>query len=191
MVAVEFARLIDPYRVYWLEEPVSSRDLASLAEVRGAVSIPIVTGEELYGLGEFRDVFAHRAADILNPDVCATGGILELTRIGAVAATHHVAMAPHQYNSLTCGLAATLHAAAGMSNLLVVEYFVNHEQPSAAIAVGGVLPWKLVDGALELPPGPGLGIELDPQALVGPPDQVQSDGIRSGSEPGDEPAPIY
>ena len=95
MVAIAFARRIEAYRPFWFEEPISSRDLVSLAEVRAAVDVPVVTGEELYGMAEFRDVFVHRAADIVNPDVCATGGILELRQIAATAESHHVAVAPH------------------------------------------------------------------------------------------------
>ena len=202
MVAIAFARRIEAYRPFWFEEPISSRDLVSLAEVRAAVDVPVVTGEELYGMAEFRDVFVHRAADIVNPDVCATGGILELRQIAATAESHHVAVAPHQYNSLTCGLAATLHAAVGMPNLLIVEYFINHEQPSAAIATGGTLPWRIEDGALALPPGPGLGIELEESALTpasgasvaaGPQPRTRSADVaweRPFAGPQDEPRPV-
>ena len=125
MHAVRVARAMEPYAPFWFEEPVSARDLGALAEVRHAINLPVVTGEELYTKNEFRDVFEQRAADILNPDVCNCGGILELREIGAMAEAYHVAMAPHNYNSTTIGLAATLHASAGMPNFLITEYFVN------------------------------------------------------------------
>ena len=88
--------------------PICGRPWSGLAEARSQISIPVVTGEELYTKREFREVFERRAADILNPDVCCCGGILELREIAAMAEPYHVAVAPHNYNSTTVGLAATL-----------------------------------------------------------------------------------
>ena len=162
MHAVRVARAMEPYAPFWFEEPVSARDLGALAEVRNAIALPVVTGEELYTKNEFRDVFEQRAADILNPDVCNCGGILELREIGAMAEAYHVAMAPHNYNSTTIGLAATLHASAGMPNFLITEYFVNFEEVGREIADQS---FRVEDGFITLPDRPGLGIDLDEQAL--------------------------
>ncbi|MBV7328301.1 mandelate racemase/muconate lactonizing enzyme family protein [Chloroflexi bacterium TSY] len=160
--AVRVAQAMEPYTPFWFEEPVSARDLDALAEVRRAISLPVVTGEELYTKNEFRDVFEKRAADILNPDVCNCGGILELREIGAMAEAYHVAMAPHNYNSTTIGLAATLHASAGMPNFLITEYFVNFEEMGKQIAHQS---FQVEDSFIALPDTPGLGIDLDEQAL--------------------------
>ncbi len=162
MHAVRVARAMEPYAPFWFEEPVSARDLGALAEVRHAINLPVVTGEELYTKNEFRDVFEQRAADILNPDVCNCGGILELREIGAMAEAYHVAMAPHNYNSTTIGLAATLHASAGMPNFLITEYFVNFEEVGREIADQS---FRVEDGFITLPDRPGFGIDLDEQAL--------------------------
>ncbi len=162
MHAVRVARAMEPFAPFWFEEPVSARDLGALAEVRKAITLPVVTGEELYTKNEFRDVFAQRAADILNPDVCNCGGILELREIGAMAEAYHVAVAPHNYNSTTVGLAATLHASAGMPNFLITEYFVNFEEVGKEIAQQA---FEVEDSFITLPDTPGLGIDLDEQAL--------------------------
>ncbi len=162
MHAVRVARAMEQYAPFWFEEPVSARDLGALAEVRKAIDLPVVTGEELYTKNEFRDVFAQRAADILNPDVCNCGGILELREIGAMAEAYHVAVAPHNYNSTTVGLAATLHASAGMPNFLITEYFVNFEEVGKEIAQQA---FEVEDSFITLPDTPGLGIDLDEQAL--------------------------
>ena len=162
MHAVRVARAMEQYAPYWFEEPVSARDMGALAEVRNAISLPVVTGEELYTKNEFREVFEKRAADILNPDVCNCGGILKLREIGAMAEAYHVAMAPHNYNSTTIGLAATLHASAGMPNFLITEYFVNFEEVGREIADQS---FRVEDGFITLPDRPGLGIDLDEQAL--------------------------
>lgn len=162
MHAVRVAQAMEPYAPFWFEEPVSARDLDALAEVRRDIALPVVTGEELYTKNEFRDVFEKRAADILNPDVCNCGGILELREIGAMAEAYHVAMAPHNYNSTTIGLAATLHAAVGMANFIITEYFVNFEEVGQEIAQE---TFTVEDSFITLPNKPGLGIDLDEEAL--------------------------
>ena len=163
MHAVRVARQMEPYHPFWYEEPVSARDLDGLAEARSQIAIPVVTGEELYTKREFRPALEKRAADILNPDVCCCGGILELREIAAMAEPYHVAVSPHNYNSTTIGLAATLHAAAGMPNFLIAEYFVNFEAVGAEIAVE---PFQVEESYITLPTEPGLGIDLDERALA-------------------------
>jgi galactonate dehydratase len=163
MHAVRVARRLEEFRPFWYEEPVSFRDLASLVEARQGINIPVVTGEEVYTKAEFREVFANRAADIINPDVGNCGGILELREIAAMAEVHHVAVSPHNYNSTTLGLAATLHAVAGMPNFLITEYFVNFTAVGAEIAD---TTFQVEDSYITLPSTPGLGIDLDEAALA-------------------------
>ena len=162
MHAIRIAHELEEFSPFWYEEPVSARNLDALAEVRHAVHIPVVTGEELYTKGEFREVFKKSAADILNPDVCNCGGILELKEIAAMAEPYFVVMAPHNYNSTTVGLAATAHACAVMPNFLITEYFVNFAACGNEISVN---PIEVKDGYIQLPTGPGLGLELDEAAL--------------------------
>ena len=163
MHAVRIADRIEPFDPFWFEEPVLAENLDALAAVREAVSLPVVTGEELYGRFEFREVFESGAADVINPDVCNTGGILELVQVAAMAEPYFVAVSPHNYNSTTVGLAATLQASAVMPNFLVTEYFVNFEEIGEALADE---PFAVEDGAIDLPDRPGLGIDLDEDALA-------------------------
>jgi len=179
--AIRVAKEMEPYRPYWYEEPVSSRDLNGLAEAKQGINLPIVTGEELYTKAEFRDVFEKRATDIINPDVCNCGGILELKEIAAMAEVYHVAVSPHNYNSTTIGLAATLHAAATMPNFLITEYFLNFEAIGKEIAMPA---FEVKDSYITLPDTPGLGIDLDEAALASRPYQQFKD--RSFPFPTDE-----
>jgi galactonate dehydratase len=147
--AIRVARMMEPYAPFWFEEPVSVRDpWGGLLEAKRGITLPIVTGEEIYTKTEFHEVIARRAADILNPDVCNCGGILELREIAAMAEPHHIAIAPHNYNSTTVGLAATLQAAAGMPNFLITEYFVNFEALGQKIARP---PLQVEDRSLRCP----------------------------------------
>jgi galactonate dehydratase len=94
--------------------------------------------------------------------VCNCGGILELREIAAMAEVYHVVVSPHNYNSTAIGLAATVHAAAGMPNFLITEYFVNFEEVGKAIAT----PLVPENGMIALPTAPGLGVEIDEDALA-------------------------
>ncbi len=162
MHAIRIAEAIQQYKSYWFEELVLAENVKALAEARRSVPIPVVTGEELYTKFEFREVFEQSAADIINPDVCYVGGILELKGIGAMAEPYFVAVSPHNYNSTTVGLAATLQVAAVMPNFIITEYFVNLEEFGKEVADH---PFEVVDSHIALHDRPGLGIDLDVAAL--------------------------
>jgi galactonate dehydratase len=181
MHAIRVAQMMEPLAPFWYEEPVSVRDLNGLVEAKRQIRLPVVTGEELYTKAEFQEVFERRAADIINPDVCNCGGILELREIAAMAEPYHIAVSPHNYNSTTLGLAATLQAAAGMPNFLITEYFVNFERVGQEIARN---PFKVENSYITLPTAPGLGLELDEAALARYP--YREFPLRSLRQPHDE-----
>jgi galactonate dehydratase len=161
--AIRVAQRLEEFEPFWYEEPIDAEDMPGLAEVRQRISLPVVTGEALYSKAQFADVFARRAADILNPDVCNCGGILALKEIAAMAEPWHVTVAPHNYNSTTVGLAATLQVSACIPNFLITEYFVNFETVGRGIAHRG---FEIRDGYIDIPTEPGLGIELDEAELA-------------------------
>jgi galactonate dehydratase len=123
----------------------------------------VVTGEELYTRADFRRAFELRAADIINPDVCNCGGILELRAIAQMAEPSLVTVSPHNYNSTTVGLAATLQVSAAIPNFLITEYFVNFEPRGREIARPA---FDVRNGYIAVPTRPGLGIDLDESALA-------------------------
>jgi galactonate dehydratase len=162
MHAVRVARAIEPYNCFWFEEPTPAENLDATAEVRAKINIPVVAGEALYTKNDFRSCFEKRAADIINPDICNVGGLLEIKEIAAMAEPFLVAVAPHGNNSTTVGLAASVHAGALMPNFLIMEYFVGWEAAANEIARN---PIKVEGDAIPLNDEPGLGIELDEAAL--------------------------
>ena len=163
MHAVRIAHEIEQYRPFWFEEPILAENIPALASVRQKINIPVVTGEELYTKFEFREVFERQAADILNPDVCNVGGILELKEIAAMAEPYFVVISPHNFNSTTVGLAATIQVSAAIPNFLITEYFVNLEELGRDIAKK---PFEVKDGYIQIPDAPGLGIDLDEERLA-------------------------
>ncbi len=162
MHAISLGRKLEQFEPYWLEEPCQVEHIEAIAEVRAAVNIPIVTGENAFGKAAFRPIFESRAADIINPDVSNCGGILELKEIAAMAEPFMVAVSPHNYNSTTLSLAATVHASAVMPNFLITEYFLPFVEVGDRVCRNQLRP---VDGYITLPTAPGLGLDIIEEAV--------------------------
>jgi galactonate dehydratase len=160
--AIRIGQRLVEFGIRWFEEPCLSDNIELVAEVRRAVPIPIVTGEAIYSKEAFFHTLERRAADILNPDICAMGGIQALLDISSMAQPQAVVMAPHNYNSVLMGFAATLHVCAVIPNFLIAEYFVNFEEACGAIATRQI---KIEGGFAELPTTPGLGVDIDVSKL--------------------------
>jgi galactonate dehydratase len=129
-----------------------------MAEIARGTHLPIATGERLFTKWAFREVLEKGAASILQPDLCHAGGIMEARLIAGMAEAYYAAMAPH--NPLgPISLAAGLQLAASIPNFLCQEQ----------VSLGeGYLkePFRVEGGHVPLPTGPGLGIELDEDALA-------------------------
>jgi len=162
MHAIDLADALAEFEPYWFEEPCQSENVEALAEVRHASRIPVVTGEALLTRAGFRPIIRARAVDIINPDVSNCGGILELMYIAAAAETEAIAVSPHNYNSTTMALSATVHASACMPNFIITEYFLPFEELGQRLCPNALKP---VDGYIALPEGPGLGINVDENAV--------------------------
>jgi len=160
--AIRIGRRLEELGIEWYEEPCLADNLSLLAEVRDKVSIPIVTGEALYTKESFFECLARRAADILNPDICAIGGISALMDISTMAQPQAVVMSPHNYNSPLVGLAATVHVSAVIPNFKITEYFVNFQDRCREIATKSL---SVSEGWIDLPTAPGLGIDIDIEKL--------------------------
>jgi galactonate dehydratase len=160
--AVEMVRRLEPYAPSWIEEPVPPENLRVLREVTDRVSIPVATGERLHSRHEFRELFELQAADIIQPDIMHTGGMLEVKKIAAWAEAYYILVAPHNVGG-PVATAASLHFAASTPNFKIQEHFNDFaDQGVKALAPGNP---EVVDGVFGLPEGPGLGVELDIEAL--------------------------
>jgi galactonate dehydratase len=161
--AIRVANEIERYRPFWFEEPTPAENLDATVDVRRKINIPVVVGEALYTKYEFREAFEKQAADIINPDICNVGGLLEMKEIAAMAEPYSVAVAPHGNNSTTVGLAASLQVGACIPNFLIMEYPVTWEPVADEIAKN---PFKVQNGRITLPTAPGIGIDLNEDALA-------------------------
>ena len=90
-----FAKALEPYGLYFFEEPCWPESIDGLAEIQRAVATPIATGERLISQHAFRELFEKRACSVLQPDITHCGGLSEARRIAALAEAYRVALAPH------------------------------------------------------------------------------------------------
>ena len=159
--AIQIANVIEPYNPLFLEEPVLSDDEEALAKVRSRTTLTIATGERGYTRWGFWNLLKNNLADVFQPDLCHCGGILEARKIAAMSEPTGVMIAPHNPNGPVC-LAATVHFAAGCSNFLITESVHTRNELAHTIVNE---PLRVVDGHIALPSAPGLGIDLDFEAI--------------------------
>jgi galactonate dehydratase len=160
--AIRLAGLLAPYRPGWIEEPVPPENLKALAKVSAHTDLPVATGERIHDRIEFRELFESQAVDVIQPDISHIGGIGETRKLAATAETHMVQVAPHNVGGPVL-TAANLHLAACTPNFAIQEFF-NDFADAAVMSVAPGLP-EVVDGYFALPTAPGLGVELDLDAI--------------------------
>ena len=159
--AVRTARMLSEYNVAWFEEPLPPDNLHDFVLLRNASLLPIAGGEVLTRRQSFTPWLQQRAFDIVQPDVTKVGGISEERRIAWMAEECGVTFIPHGWNT-ALGLAADLHLAAANARTDLVEYLTGSPFIDDLVAT----PWKLdADGMLPIPTGPGLGVQLDLDAV--------------------------
>lgn len=148
----------EPYQPMFIEEPVNCQQHDVMAEIARGTHLPIATGERVFTKWGFREVLEKRAATILQPDLCHAGGITEVRLIAGMAEAYYATVAPH--NPLgPISLAAGVQIAASIPNFLIQE--------QVSLGEGYIKqPFKVREGYLDLPTGPGLGIELDENAMA-------------------------
>jgi galactonate dehydratase len=151
-------KAIEPYQPMFVEEPVNCQNVDLMADIARGTHLPIATGERIFTKWGFREILEKNAATILQPDLCHAGGITEVRLIAGMAEAYYAAIAPH--NPLgPISLAAGLQLAASIPNFMCQE--------QVSLGVGYIKqPFKVVDGYVDLPKGPGLGIELDDDAMA-------------------------
>lgn len=160
--AIEFCRVLAPYRPYFVEEPVPPENVEAMVEVRKASPVPIATGERLVTRYQFRPVFEKQACNVIQPDLCHCGGLWEAKKIAAMAETYYMGVAPHNPLGPVAN-AVALHFALSTPNFLIQEDMLAD------------VPWRwdVVKSSLKTENGywlptdePGLGIEVDEAAAA-------------------------
>ena len=150
--AIDIGRRVEDYHLYWLEDVVAHDDYQGLAKVADALHTPIAAGEYVYGINPFRQMIEAGSVDIVMIDLLRVGGITPWRKVAAMAEAFNIPVVSHLVPEIHIQLMAAI------PNGLTVEY----------------MPWTLelfeetprfVDGCLEVPDKPGLGLAFDQEAL--------------------------
>ena len=167
--AIRLGRELERFRLRWYEEPVTQEDLAGYREVRKAVGCAVAGGENEYTLFGFRELIGARAVDIVQPDIAAAGGFTACRHIAALAHAHGVAVNPHVWGS-AIGQAASLHLIASLPDphpsLHATQPIFEYDQSSHPFRRQLVRePVEHEAGWVQVPSGPGLGVDVDRSVL--------------------------
>ena len=171
--AARVGKKLEPYDLAWLEDPVPPEQVEAHRHLREALSVPILTGENVMTASRFDELAHAGAMDIAAPDVNKCGGLWELRKIALVCELQGIPLAPHNISS-PLGTVAGAHVCATFPNFLSLEFHARDvpwwddlvrrvDDPDAPI---------IEDGTIDLPEGPGLGVEIDPDVA----DRYLTDG---------------
>jgi galactonate dehydratase len=159
--AIRLARRLEPFDPLWFEEPVPPENAREMAKVARATSIPVATGERLATVYDFVRIFEEGAVAIAQPDLCCCGGITEFRKIAGMAEAFYVQMAPHVWGGPVL-TAASIQMDVCTPNFLIQESIYKSDGFFNEL-LQKPLQWR--DGYLIPPVEPGLGIDLDEDAL--------------------------
>lgn len=167
--AILLARAVEPYNIYWFEEPISPEYYDQYAELRKKTSIPIAGGECEYLRFGFQTLLQSKSVDFVQPDICATGGLTEAKKISALASVYGVEVVPHTWGT-SIAISAALHFVSNLDNvpgrLRTPECFIEFDRTENGLrdelTTNDI---KVVDGKIKVSDKPGLGFEMNIDAL--------------------------
>jgi L-alanine-DL-glutamate epimerase-like enolase superfamily enzyme len=156
--AIQLAKKIEEYDIFWFEEPVAPDDYDGHRKLAEATSIPIATGENEYTRYGFRDLIRNNCAAILNADAKVLGGVTEFMKVAALAQAHDLHIAPHGSQDIH------IHLVTAISNGLILEFYRDSVDPMWGKMYHHTLRLN-DDGTVSPPEAPGIGIDPNYQAL--------------------------
>ena len=158
--SIEFCRAVEPHRPFFIEDPLRSENPSSLRNLRQRTSVPIAVGEQFASKWAFREAIEQELMDYCRVDLCIAGGLTEARKIAGWCETHYIYLAPH--NPLgPVSTAACLHLCLA-SPLVGVQELARPPMSVLTDVIPVQVPFS--DGYLQIPEGPGLGIEFDEKA---------------------------
>lgn len=158
---VRLMQALEPFDLFFLEEPTQPDDVEGLARVRAAnPKMDLATGERLYSKWDFRSLLEQRLVDVIQPDLCHAGGISECKKIAAMAEAYYVNVAPHNPQG-PVATAAAAHLSMSIPNFHILEFVRSEPYRDQALTE----PWVVEKGNLLVPNLPGLGVDLNVETL--------------------------
>ena len=154
---LKVAQAFEDLNLLWLEDPIPAENIEAMQRVKNSTRTPICTGENFYTRHGFRELIHSQAADIVSPDIAKAGGLLESKRIAEMADMYYMPLAPHNICG-PIGTYAMMHVCAAVPNFLALEFHHLDNQFWSDLIVEGPM---IVDGHIEVPEKPGLGVRLN------------------------------
>jgi len=161
--AIQLGKAIEPFAPAFFEEPTSPDEPEALAKVAAKVDVPLAAGERLYHKWAFQELLRRGLVDIIQPEITRIGGILETKKVATMAEACGVKVAPHDGSAGPIAEMANLHVLATIPNCLFLEHLASDVPWRSEVAVG-VIPDA--DGHIPIPDLPGLGIDIDEEAIA-------------------------
>jgi galactonate dehydratase len=165
-MAIDFCTRVEDLGLLWVEEPTQLEDLGELELLRQKTRTHLATGERSFTIYGFADICSRHLVDYVQPDVCHAGGILELKKIGVLAETYRINLAPHNPQSFVSTM-ASLHVDATTPSAAIQEYTLNRT-PWVGDLFDGLAP-QVRQGYADLPSRPGLGLTLNEKVAAAHP----------------------
>lgn len=167
--ALELSKKLEKYEISWFEEPVSPEFYEQYAELRQKTTIPIAGGECEYLRFGFHQLLKNKSVDIIQPDICACGGLTEAKRIASLASTYGVDIVPHTWGS-SIGIHVALHFISNLESLpgrmFSPDFLLEFDQTENALREQLTFPkLEMKNGKIQVPSSPGLGIEVNEDEL--------------------------
>ena len=179
--AVTLAKKLEPFDISWFEEPLSPEYYSQYNELRSKTTIPIAGGECEYLRFGFHQLLRNKSVDILQPDICASGGLTEAKKIAALASTYGIEIIPHTWGT-AIGIHVALHFIANLESIpgrmMSPDFLMEFDQTENGLRDRLTYPKiEMVDGMIDIPKRPGLGIDIDEAVLreyAIPKDRIES-----------------
>jgi galactonate dehydratase len=169
--AIEFAERMADQRPFWFEEPVAHTNIPAMIEVARRSPVPIATGESLSSKQQFAELLKSESVNILQPEPLNLGGLFATRKIADMVDAHFGMIAPHSAQGPVCS-AACVHLNASLPNFLIHEIFDEFNEPWEREIV--THPVHVVDGYIDIPDRPGLGIDLNIEEILKHPYQQEN-----------------
>jgi gluconate/galactonate dehydratase len=164
--AIRLGKRLERFELAWLEDPVPPGEYEAQRRVTESLDLPVLTGENVVTAEGFHHLLTHSALDIAAPDVCKCGGLTEFRTIATLCDLHGIPVSPHNIAS-PVGTVAGAHVGAAIPNFLALEFHARDVPwwDDLVVRTGESGP-VIEDGSVNLPEGPGLGIEIDPDVAA-------------------------
>jgi L-alanine-DL-glutamate epimerase-like enolase superfamily enzyme len=160
---IRVGQALDQFTLAWYEDMIPWQFTDQWRQLKESVTTPVCTGEDIYLKEGFMDLFEKQAISVVHPDLATSGGILETKKIGDIAMEHGISMALHQAGSPIVAM-ANVHCAAATENFIALEMH-SVDNPWWNDLVDGIDKPIINNGFVEVPQTPGLGIELNDEAV--------------------------